>query len=215
MQEIPPLTPVNFFQLSLSCHYLDSTNPFPRITGRNKKKYLLADTSALCDEEPFAEFAMGWNQEGIECCAFIDQAAEEVCYPAIQEGDSIEVFFDTRDIKTSGYNTRFCHHFFFLPVPFEGIVGKEITHFRTEDAHDLCDPSDLVVKATLRRESYVVHAYIPRDCLHGYDPEQFDRIGFSYRINRADGDPRHFSVVSEDYQLEQQPSLWSRMRLVK
>ncbi|MGA8163634.1 MAG: hypothetical protein WB791_01250 [Waddliaceae bacterium] len=215
MQEFIPLAPVSFFQLSLSCHHLDSAKPFPRIDGRTKRKYLLPDTSDLCDQEPFADVAMGWNEEGIECFFHIDQPAEEVCYPAITEGDSVEVFFDTRDVKTSGYNTRFCHHFFFLPIAFEGIVGKEITHFRTEDKHDLCDPSDLEIKTTLRRDSYVLQAFIPRDCLHGYDTEACDRVGFAYRINRANGEPQHFSVVSEDYRLEQQPSLWSSVRLVK
>ena len=57
--------------------------------------------------------------------------------------------------------------------------------------------------------------FIPAECLHGYDPEQFDRLGFSYRINRYALPPQHFSVVTKEYQIEQQPSLWSHMRLVK
>lgn len=214
MQELTPLTPVNFFQMSVSCHYLECTKKFPRLNGR-KKKYFLPDTSALCDEEHFADVAMGWNQEGIEFFFQIGQPFEEVFYPEITRGDSIEIFLDTRDVKTSGYNTQFCHHFFFLPIAIEGISAKEVTHFRTEDKHDLCNPSDLDIKGILRREGYVIHSFIPRECLHGYDPKEFNRIGFSYRINRVFQESQHFSVVSEDYRLEQQPSLWSSTRFVK
>ena len=90
----------------------------------------------------------------------------------------------------------------------------ELTRFRTEDAHVLCDPMALKVQAKSKGSTQVVNLFIPLQCLHGYDPEQFARLGFSYRINRAEGFPQHFSVTTEDYQIEEQPSLWSSLRLV-
>lgn len=57
--------------------------------------------------------------------------------------------------------------------------------------------------------------FIPSQCLYGYDPKQFDRLGFTYRINRAGGQPQHFSVISQEYQIDQQPSLWGSIKLVK
>jgi hypothetical protein len=122
---------------------------------------------------------------------------------------------DTRDVKTAGFNTRFCHHFFFLSEPVEGLVAGEITRFRTEDTHELCDPQDLKVISSRKKNSYTMNLFIPGSCLYGYDPDQFNRLGFTYRLNRAHGFPQHFSVVSEDYQIEQQPSLWSSLRLIK
>jgi hypothetical protein len=50
--------------------------------------------------------------------------------------------------------------------------------------------------------------------LYGYDPKQFDRVGFTYRINRHGGNPQHFAVVSKDYQIDQQPSLWGSIKLI-
>jgi hypothetical protein len=145
----------------------------------------------------------------------VSQAFQRVTYPDIARGDSVELFFDTRDVKTSGFNTRFCHHFFFLPEAVDGHQAGEITRFRTEDIHELCDPKELKVKSQLKSNSYQMQIFIPAHCLHGYDSEQFDRLGFTYRINRPDGPSQHFSVVTDDYQVEQQPSLWSSVRLVK
>lgn len=211
MESLSPITPINFFQLSVPCYYLESQGKLSRIDG----KHLLPDTSALCHEEHFANVALGWNEEGIELLCQVEKKFEEVRYPDVVQGDSVEVFIDTRDVKTSGHNTRFCHHFFFLPEAVEGQQAGEITHFRTEDTHTLCDPNDLWTETTMQPGEYVLHCFIPKGCLYGYDPSQFDRMGFSYRINRPRWESQHFSVVTDDYQLEQQPSLWSRMRLVR
>lgn len=207
------IAPINFFQLSALCKRLEG-NTFPRLTTRNYQKYLLPDTSSLCAEEHFADIAMGWTGEGIEIMALVKEPFRQAFYPEVMRGDSIEVFLDTRDVKTSGFNTRFCHHFFFLPEAIEGRIAGEITRFRTEDAHELCDPNDLTVKTQLKNNSYFINIFIPNQSLHGYDPNQFDRLGFSYRINRAHGSSQHFSAISEEFQIEQQPSLWSSLKLV-
>jgi hypothetical protein len=212
--ENTPLSPVNFFQMSLDCHQL-AKGDFPRLKGGAFKKHLLPDASTLCSQESFAEIAMGWNSEGIELCVKVAKRFEQAYYPVVEKGDSFELFIDTRDVKTSGYNTRFCHHFFVLPEAVEGHHAGELTHFRTEDTHPLCDPEELKVKTALTQSGYTLHLWIPKEALHGYDPEQFKRMGFSYRVNRPKYESQHFSAKTSEYQLEQQPSLWSTMRLVE
>ena len=118
------------------CPGLKVFRPLPK---KNYKKYLLADTSALCSEESFAEVAMGWHQQGLEIYVRIDEPFRQAHYPEVDRGDSIEVFVDTRDVKTASFNTRFCHHFFFLAEGIEGHFAGEMTRFRTEDVHPLCD----------------------------------------------------------------------------
>lgn len=211
-QEAVPFSPVNFFQISAQCHHLESQF-FPGLSLKNYRKYLLPNTSALCAEERFAEIAMAWHQLGIEFFAEIKEPMARVTHPNVHQGDSVEIFIDTRDVKTSGYNTRFCHHFFFLPEAVEGVIAGEITRFRTEDVHDLCDSNELKVQSVLKNNGYHMHIFIPTQCLYGYDPGQFNRLGFTYRINRSGGSAQHFSVVSEEYQIEQQPSLWSSLIL--
>lgn len=211
MEDFAALTPINFFQIVCDCYSVEAG--FPKLTAKNFHKYLLPDLSNLCSEKPFAEIAMGWNQEGLEIYASVSQPCRKTHYPEVMRGDSLELCIDTRDVKTAGFNTRFCHHFFFLPEAFEGHIAGEVTRFRTEDTHPLCDPEELKVKSQVKKDSYIMQIFIPAHCLHGYDPEQFDRMGFTYRINRTGGPPQHFSVVTEDYQIEQQPSLWSSVRL--
>jgi len=202
------LSPMNFFSAEVRCFALPSQ---PESLFSNVHR--LPDLAQTLGEESFSEVFLGWNSEGIRVLVHANKPFEEVQFPEIQQGDSVELFFDTRNVKTSSYNTRFCHHFFFLPEPMEGKQAGELTRFRTEEAHEWCDPADLQVKAFFGRNYYTLDLFIPAHCLHGYDPDQFDLIGFTYRINRCGGSAQHFSVSSEDYQIEEQPSLWSSLRL--
>jgi hypothetical protein len=204
------LTPVHFFALSTDCHYLSKKDRAPSFST-----HLLPSTSRLCHEYSFAKVAMGWHEEGLAFHIHVDQAYTESTFPNLEKGDSVELFIDTRDLKSAGFNTRFCHHFYFLPKPIDDHSHGEITHFRTEDSHPLCDPQQLQVQTAIAYSSYTLKIFIPSQCLYGYDPRQFDRIGFTYRINRCGGHSQHFSVVSQEYQVDQQPSLWSSIKLVK
>lgn len=210
--ELITLTPINFFQLKLTCPYLEEKT-IPPLTKPLHKRYLLPDTSDLCSEEKFADVYLGWSMDGISLRVEVNKKVEKVILPEITTCDSVEVFIDTRDIKTSGYNTRFCHHFYFLPEAFEGRFAGEITRFRTEDSHPLCDHNDLKALSHLTKKNYALKIFIPTHCLIGYDPTQFKRIGFTYRINRPMDYPQHFSVCSEEFKIEEQPSLWSSIVL--
>lgn len=216
MENNIPFTPVNFFHLSLDCLRLPKSKKGDfALTSKNYRNYLLPDTSSLTGDDYFTEVALGWSPEGLEIFAFIEGSYSRSVYPQLEKGDSLEVCIDTRDVKTSGYNTRFCHYFFFLPEAVEGRQAGELTKFRTEDAHELCNSSDLIVKSTLKAGKYFLQCLIPAHCLHGYDPEQFDRMGMTYRINRAGAASQHFSVTSEDYKFQEQPSLWSTVGYLK
>jgi len=217
IDDFAAITPINFFQLSADCRQMVDWKPenFPYLGKKNFQKYLLPDTSALCGEAFFAEVAMGWCTDGLEAYVVVNHPFRRAVYPDVERGDSVELFIDTRDVKTSGFNTRFCHHVFFLAEGVEGHFAGEKTHFRTEDIHPLCDPNDLKIKVSNKSDHYSLNIFIPKHCLHGYDPEQFNRLGFTYRINQANGVPQHFSVVTEDYQIEQQPSLWGSLKLLR
>lgn len=204
------LNPIQFFSLSADCYPLSKNKEEPSFT-----RHLLPSTDSLTHEKVFAEVAIGWSEEGIGVAVRSHAPATSSNYPLIEEGDCVELFFDTRDLKSTGFNTRFCHHFFFLPQPVEGISKGEKTHFRTEDSHPLCDGQWMSCRTDLHKSGYLMKIFIPSQCLCGYDPRQFDRIGFTYRIRQAGGGTQHFSVVSQDYQVEQQPSLWASLLLKK
>lgn len=209
MDEFVAITPVNFFPISWDCHFSKEN-----LTASNFNKFAAPDLSDLCTEPKFADVSMGWSKEGLSLFVDVQKPMRRCSYPDVTRGDAFELFIDTRDVKTSGFNTRFCHHFFFLPEAVDEHRAGEITRFRTEDVHELCAADELQLKVQLKAHSYTLAIFIPAHCLYGYDPEQFDRLGVSYRISRPDGPAQHFSVVTEDYQVDQQPSLWSSVRLI-
>ncbi len=180
MENLIPLTPVNFFQLYCNCLYIpyDSKNSFA-LNEKNFTEYLLPDTSTLTDESHFANVAMGWNEEGLEIFARVIQPFQQSSYPQLDRGDSLEVCVDTRNIKTSGYNTRFCHHFFCLAMAKDSLQVGEITKFRTEDTHELCNQNDLKALITLKKTFYLIQFFIPTHCLFGYNPEEVSMLGFT------------------------------------
>lgn len=211
LEEIIPLDPVHFFAFQMDCH---------AVKGKGlDKEHFLPELSSFHDERPFAQVAMGWSSKGIAVQVSVNGKFDQPDFPDFISADSIELFFDTRDVKTTGYVTRYCHHFFFLPDPVESegnsTQAGEVTRFRSDNVHELCDASLLHIDSFYEKKQRVIGIFIPAECLYGYDPTQFDRLGFTYRINRRSGAKQYFSASDADFAIESQPSLWASLRLIK
>jgi hypothetical protein len=191
----PSLSPSDFFSLSV-----------PILRGKTwRGDHFLPDVSGLFPEKKFADVGFGWHEEGITVGADVRKPLED------PDKDFLELFFDTRDLKTAGFSTKFCHHF--IVVPQNG-SSREVTRFRTEDAHSLCDSEELEVAFHADSSHYTIQIFIPAHCLHGYDPFSFKKMGFTYKLNRNKGEAQHFSVSSHYYGIDQQPSLWASLKLI-
>lgn len=212
-EHVPSLLPMEFFSVACSVFYAHISMTVPSFRTM-RKEFTLPDTSEFLGEEVFSRVALCWHEEGILVEISVEKDFEEVYFPDFFQGDAVELFFDTRDLKTAG-TTRFCHHFVILPQIVGTIQAIEITRFRTEDTHPLCDPQDLTVTTTFHKDAYSMRVLIPAHCLHGYDPKICDRMGFSYRIHRYGGKPQHFTVSSEHFALEQSPRFWASLDLKK
>jgi len=209
LQYAPPFYPLEFFALSSVVHFAKET---PTLRSM-RRSFLLDETQELLGEEKFAQVALAYSDEGIYAAVFVDKPVERVEWTSFARGDAVELFFDTRDVKTALCATRFCHHFLFLPQ--EENPARELTHFRTEDTHPLCDPLDLSVETKKEKKAYTMQIFIPAQCLHGYDPIPGSRIGFTYRIHRAGGRPQHYAAASSHFMIEQSPRLWATLFLEK
>lgn len=97
----------------------------------------------------------------------------------------------------------------------QNFYGREITRFRNDDMHPLCHPENLQVSVKTEKNSYWMSIEIPSDCLFGYDPLSFSKIGFTYKINRASGPSQHFAVTTDEYVIEQHPATWGTLKLLK
>lgn len=213
-EDFIPLNPANFFAVNFDCHYFSGKEG-----EALPKKYLLPNLSFFYDKAPYAAIYLGWSEKGIFATVTVEEPLKGSFFPEYRQGDSIEFFIDTRDVKTAAYVTRFCHHFCFLPqIPEkseEQPQGVEITRFRGEESHPLADPETLFVKGAKQRKGYSCQLFIPKASLFGYDPTQFDRLGFSYRINSATVESQYFSASGEEVAIEKAPSTWASLKLVK
>lgn len=209
-EDFEPLRPAAFFQVGFNCQRLQTDHPFKEL---KEDAFLIPSSAQLLQEKTFAVLHMGFSDNGLYFLCHIQQPFVDQFYPDIQRGDSLELFIDTRDLKTASYNHKFCHHFIFLPKQTEGMQAFETTRFRSDDMHDLCDPQELKVDTDFSHQSYSLKIFIPTQCLYGYDPKECDRLGFNYRVNRSGGPPQHLSATSEEFSIEQQPSLWSSVHL--
>jgi len=203
LENLPPLIPSDFF--ALTCPI-----PYAKKIPERRIPYL-PDRTDLLGEEGFSKVALFWNEEALFIKADVYKPFEEALYPDFREGDSVEVFIDTRDLKMAGYPTKFCHHFVFFPVESKDVFSREVSVFREEDSHPLCDPKDLFVEVKVEKLSYQLNITIPSHALHGYEPASFKRLGFTYRVNRYQGEPEHFALSSTYYQIEKHPSLWASL----
>lgn len=204
--DLPSLSPVQFFGITSDCLYV-------RGLLKPDKHHLLPSTADLLAEEPFADVYAGWNVEKITFYFSVNVPFQKIGEGDVRRGDSIEIFIDTRDLKTKGAISRFCHHFVFFPAESQNFYGREVTRFRSDDMHRLCHPEDLHVVPHLDQTSYRMLIEIPAHCLHGYDPLSFSRLGFTYRINRTGAPSQHFAVSSEEYVIEQHPATWGTLKL--
>ncbi len=210
MQSLEGFLPVDFFfSEEVDCHELDDPSPKELSTT-----YLLPNISAVFGEETFAEMYMGWHQSGLAFQVVVQREhAEAVFYPDFRQGDSIELFIDTRALTTSKTTHRFTHHFYFLPEAFEGHMKGECTRFRTEDSHPLCNEEQLSLNITKKRKGYTAAIFIPKECLVGYDPQAGSRLGFTYRINRPEAASQHFAMTVSEQRIDTMPCLWSTLYL--
>lgn len=198
---LSPLSPSLFFDTSLT------------IKQRSGKRFargaFLPNFTQLLNEDPFADLALFWSEQGLSLDLLVREPITGALFPHFRRGDSLELFIDTRKLTKTSVITRFCHHFLFLPEEVEGVQGCELTRFRADDSRQLADPSLFVIKTTARRLSYQMEIDIPSSAIYGYDPAVIDVIGVSYRINRKAKAPQHLALSSHLFALEKHPDFWA------
>ncbi len=179
------LSPLSFFQLEIEIKPWEKKFP--------SKEFLLPDTSCYLGLESFAKVYAAHRKDGL---IFFVAGEVETC----------ELFLDTKDIKSKSGSHQFFHHFM---CSEEG--GLEVTRFRGENSHPLCNPRDIEVKFKPKS----MQIFLPQICLYGYDPRYFDRVGFTYKILHKAGYVQDFSLSSEEYKIEHHPELWASCKLQK
>jgi hypothetical protein len=113
--------------------------------------------------------------------------------------------------------TKFCHHFTVDLIP--ATRGPEISAQVTQkkipraqaDAPE-CDRGAIQARAEPARRGWKLEMFLPREALHGFDPEVNRRLGFYYQVTDADrGD--QLLAVGRDFPVGEDPSLWCTLEL--
>ena len=210
-EDIPSLTPLSLFDLSFNLRWFDGKDFLKKGL---LKKYHLLDTSAYLDQDKLEDIYLAWNEEGLFLLADIESEVEKVS-KEYRSADSFEIFIDTRALKTAGYISKYSHHFVIYPKKIDNYHVHEVTRFRNEDTHDLVNPKDFEIDIKLKKGGYRIILFIPKKCLYGYDPLRFNKIGFSYRVNRYRLEPTSFSISSKEIKIENSPMFFAEGNLVK
>ncbi len=207
LNEISPLPLEAFFHIKVSVGQKD------RLKKRKRIAPFLPNPSFLFSEDSFAFLAISWGLDGLRFDLKVDKPLEEVVYPKYREGDSLELFIDTRNLKQALSVHRFCHHFIFLPEEVKGEKGYEVTLFRFDEKRKLVSSDLFAIQTTIKKKTYEMEIDIPKEALHGYAPNEFNHLGFTYRINRYGGKAQSFALSSQFFAIEKHPSLWATLVL--
>jgi len=193
LKNLYPIAPAMFFQVKAKIYREEDRCSFP------------LDATALLDEERWVDLSLSWSEKGVQVDADVNKK--------IDKKDCLELFIDTRDLKSTNSITRFCHHFLIYPDKFGEEQVVEVTHFRYGDSHEFADSSLFFVDTDVKRDCYEMKVFIPKEVLHGYDPAEFRRLGFCYRFVRSNGLPQHFPLSSNFVSIEKHPELWASLEL--
>lgn len=168
----------------------------------------------------FADVRLAWNEFGLALQVEVTGKNEPPQGSAERPrgSDGVMLWVDTRDARTSHRASRYCHQFHFLPTGGgpdgdEPVCGQTKINRALHDA-PLCNPSEMPFRSTRTKRGYLVEAFLPAAVLHGFDPEQNPRLGFTYAVRDAELGEQVLSVGAE-FPYWEDPSLWSVLELVK
>lgn len=187
------INPLNFFSFEIDCY---------RYLNAFTSQHTLPDLSLISETSLLANISLGWSSAGLHFQIEGNQAYE------------MFICIDTRNQKSTGFPTRYCHTFQLSLQPGEEPEVKEVTKFRSEDRHDLCFSEDLLLKYTTKKNGSKIELHIPSNCLYGYDPQEISKMGFTYHIEDSKGNAQDFSVTSSLFHVDQVPSQWSTLKFI-
>ena len=180
--------------------------------------HLLPQISTEEDAESPARVWMGWNPEGLRTAFHIQKSrAPRVLPKRPTEGDCIELYVDTRDVRTAHRAGRYCHRFIFAPVggPGRGQLPffQHLEIQRATVNPPTVQPDLIDIAAETGDDGYVMDIHIPAAALNGYDVEENKRLGLAWIIHDIDKSTRNWPHP-DVLPVGMDPSLWATIELV-
>ena len=198
LRDFPAILPLHFFDVEQEIK-------------KGSKLSLIEGYSEYLDEESFSELSIAVSVEGIYLNLKVLKPFEKAFFPEIEKGDGFEFFIDTRAIPDASIIHKYCHHFVFLPKEVDGILGAEVTRFKTNDKRELASKENLKVSTQFTKNGYSMEVFIPDQALFGYDLAEYSTLKMADIVHRGSYKPNHFPKSNNDFNLKDHPSLWATL----
>ena len=200
-----------FFHYSFTCPY----RPDPSKIDGNLRDWddacKLPDLMGVEGMQSFASLYMAWNDDGLYLGLEVKKKSRYKLDPKnFAEGDCLELFLDTRDLKETHRANRYCYHFYFLPGGRgrEGTkpIGRQTTIDNAREQAPPCPEEAIETGLRRLKRSYQMEIKLPTLGLHGFQPREFDRLGFTYLLHDSELGLQSWSAGRD--QATTDPSSW-------
>ena len=206
-----------FFAFTFQCRHRDEA---PTIDGNLRdwdESYRIPDLAGVEGQEPFASLYMAWNDRGLYLAAEVKRKSRYRVDPSnYWQGDCLEVWLDTRDVKDSHRANRYCHHFFFLPGGSgrdgREPIGRQTSIDKAREQAPPCPEEAIGVGLRRLKRSYQMEIHLPAEGLNGFQPGEFDRLGLNYVLHDVERGTQSWSV-GRTAPLVHDPSTWGTAAL--
>jgi len=214
-----PLLPTRFlFRFAAPCLFSDL--PWGPKGCELGEQHRLPVFGELEGKSAFADVRAAWSPAGMT----FNVAVAGKRHPLwcrenrLEDSDGLQVWIDTRDTHNIHRASRFCQRFIFLPAgggrKFDGPVADQLLIDRARENANPVRPGHLRVHSEVTASGYRLAAFLPAEALTGFNPDDHQRLGFTYWLFDREFGEQSFSL-SSDFPFPSDPSLWGTLELTR
>jgi hypothetical protein len=208
----------SFFSFTFPCRYRTDAARLTASTSKWEESHRLRDLVQIEGESPFAELYMGWNDGGLTFALSVKGKSRYKIDPKnYWQGDCLELWIDTRDVKDSHSANRYCHHFFFLPGGSgrdgKKPIGRQTSIDKAREQAPPCPEESIGVALRRLKRGYQMEIRLPAVGMNGFQPREFSRLGFNYVLRDIEHGVQSWAI-GRDPPLVHDPSTWGSIELI-
>ncbi len=183
-------------------------------------KYILPCFAELDSKRAHSEVRGCWNEQGLTFTVRVEGKRQPPwCKEsALADSDGFRLWIDTRATHNIHRASRFCHSAKFLPAGggrmLEEPVAEPQLISRARENPKPAPHGAFQVRSEKRVDGYLLQAHVPAHTLTGYDPGEYDRLGFFYAVCDRELPWQTFTVGPE-FPIAEDPSVWATLELTK
>ncbi len=205
-----------FFDFAFTCPHRTAPGKIDGNLSSGYENALLPDLLAVDGQTPFASVYMTWDDSGLYFGVEVKNKTSYKLDPRNPtQGDCLELFIDTRDIKEHRAN-RYCHRFYFLPGgPGKTVkkpIGRQTSIKNAREQAPPCPEDSIKAGLRILKKSYRLEIKLPASGLNGFQPREFSRLGFTYLLHDSQFGTQSWSSIA-DMGVDHDPSTWGTAEL--